>query len=102
MQAQLNNLFCLHRTDSRVSINSVTSFAGSINTRKAFKEFCKDLYNIGVTAEVIRQKKEDILNIFKSQDTAIASQIHDGNIAGQLPQVSDCSIFFNRNYINRR
>ena len=67
MQAQLTNILGLHRTSSRISLDSITSFAGSINTKKGYKEFCKSLYNIGITPEMINQKKKEILNIFKPQ-----------------------------------
>ena len=91
MQAQLNNLFGLHRTNSTVSIDSITSFAGSVNTKKAYKKFCKNLFGIGVTSEMISQKEEEILNIFKGQNTVISGQVDDSNISdqSQLPAVSD-------------
>ena len=84
----------MHRSTSRASIDSITSFAGSINTKKAFKTFCKDLYKIGVTAEVINQRKDEILEIFKPQNTTIGDQIDDSNDAdeSQLEAVSNCSI----------
>ena len=90
MQAQLNNVLGLHRTTSRVSIDSVTSFAASINTKKAFKRFCKNLYQSGVTAEIISQKESEILKILNSQSTASNIQGDDSNIAdqNQLPPVS--------------
>ena len=86
----MTDVLGLHRTTSRASIDSITSFAASINTKKAFKTFCKDLYKIGVTAEVINQKRDEILNIFNPQN-----KIDDNNIAGtsQLTEVRDCSIF---------
>ena len=91
MQAQLNNLLGLHGTNSTVSIDSITSFAGSVNTKKAYKKFCKNLFGIGVTSEMISQKEEEILNIFKAQNTAISGRVDVSNIASQsqLPAVSD-------------
>ena len=83
MQAQLNNILGLHRTTSSVSIDSITSFAGSTNTRSAFKKLCQNLYQIGVRAEMIKEKESDILNIFKAQNTAISGQIDNSNITGQ-------------------
>ena len=77
MQARLTDVLCLHHTDSRVSLDSITSFAGSINTKKAYKKFCKSLYQIGVTAEMISRKEREILNIFQPQCTATSSQIDD-------------------------
>ena len=78
MQAQLNYLVGLHRTKSTVSINSVTSFAGSTKTKGAFKRLCQDLYKVGVKAEMIEEKKSEILNIFQSQNTAIGGQTYSG------------------------
>ena len=88
----------LHRTDTRASINSVISFAGSINTKKAFKTFCNDLYGVGVTAEVISQKRSEILNILMPQNTIISGQADDSNVVdhSQLLAVSNCSIFVDR------
>ena len=92
MQSRLNDVLGLpvHHTNPRVSIDSITSFAGSINTKKAYKKFCKNLYRIGVTSEMISQKEGEILNIFNSQDTAISGQIENSNIAdqSQFPVVS--------------
>ena len=95
MQAQLNNLLGQHCTNSRVAIDSPTSFAGSLHrtnsrasissfvgstkTKAAFKKFCQNLYQIGVRAEMIREKESEILNIFKVQNTATSGQIdHTG------------------------
>ena len=90
VQARLTDVLGLHRTSSRVSIDSITSFAGSINTKKAYKSFCKDLYQIGVTPEMISQKKREILNIFKPQNTVIS----DGNNIPHQSQLSAVSDFF--------
>ena len=91
MQAQLTNVLGLHHTDSRVSLDSITSFAGSINTKKAYKKFCKSLFQTGVTAEMISQKEGEILKIFKPENTATSSQVDDHTIEdkSQLPPVSD-------------
>ena len=92
MQAQLNHILGLHRTNSSVSIDSITSFAGSTHTKKAYKEFCRSLFQIGVTSEMLRQKNTDILNIFRPQNAALFnSQMDDSNIVGQsqLPPVSN-------------
>ena len=99
MQSRLSDVLGLHRTNSRVSIDSITSFAGSVNTKKAYKKFCKNLFGIGVTSEMISQKEEEILNIFKAENTDISVQIDNNNIAdqSQLPTVSDLfpdSVFF--------
>ena len=82
MQAQLGNLLDLHRTKSRVSIDSITSFAGSTNTKRAFKKFCQNLYQIGVRGAMIREKESEIVKIFKAQNTAISGQIDNSDLAG--------------------
>ena len=74
-------LLGLHRTNSRVSLHSLTSFAGSINTKKAYKEVFQSLYRVGVTGEVLKQKKREILKIFGAQDSSI--QIDDNTIEDQ-------------------
>ena len=94
MQSQLTDVLGLYRTNSRVSIDSVTSLPGSVNTKKAFKKFFKGLYEIGVTAEMIRQKEGEIRNIFKPQKAATISDIDGSTFANQnqLPEVVDsCS-----------
>ena len=83
MQAQLNSILGLHRTTSRVSIDSITSFAGSTKTKSAFKKFCQNLYQMGVRADMIKEKEGEILNIFKPQNTVSTGQIDVGNIADQ-------------------
>ena len=84
MQAQLNNLLGLHRTKSRVSIDSISTLAGSINTKKAFKKFCQNLYQIGVRADLIKEKEREILDIFKAQNTDTNNlDVDVGNTADQ-------------------
>ena len=84
----------LHRTTSR---SSITSFAGSINTKMAYKRFCKNLFQIGVTSEMIAQKEGEILNIFNQPQvtaTGGGEGSDSGNIAneGQLLGVSSFSL----------
>ena len=66
-----------------MSIDSITSFAGSINTKKAYKKFCKGLYQVGVTSEMISEKEKEIFDIFKSQDIATTSWIDNSAIENQ-------------------
>ena len=81
-------LLGLHRTNSRVSLHSLTSFTGSINTKKVYKEVFQSLYRIGVTGEVLRQKKREILKIFGAQNSIEMddSTIEDQN---QFPAEGD-------------
>ena len=77
----------IRRTVSRAS---VISLPGSINTKRGYKEFCKSLYQTGITPEMISQKKKEIIRIFKSQDAAASVQ-GDGSTfqdQTQLPVVS--------------
>ena len=96
MQTQLK---ALQRKSSKASIHSITSFAGSINTKNAYKKVFKGLYDIGVTADMMRQKETEILNMFKHQNSVISGQTDDDNITeeSQLPAVS--SYFGNLIYI---
>ena len=117
IQARLTDVLGLHCTNARVSIDSISSFAGSINTKKAYKRFCKGLFEIGVTADMIKQKEEEIRNIFKSQNTTISGQIGDSSQMGdsqigdstivdqsQLPvlPVSHFPTFLNRNILTEK
>ena len=56
-----------------MSRDSIVSFAGSVNTKKAYKKFCKGLFNIGVTAEMIAQKEKEIQDIFNTRHPAASS-----------------------------
>lgn len=51
------------------------------NTKKAFKRLCKGLYEIGVTAAMIRQNKEETINLFESQVTKNVLWV--GNFSGE-------------------
>ena len=61
-------------------MEAISSFARSTNTKEAFKEFCKTLFEIGVTSSVISQNKCEILNICKP---LISAQINNSNTASQ-------------------
>ena len=75
MQVQLNNLFDLHRTSSTVSIDSVASCASSINTKKAFTKLFQDLYQMGVSADIIKEKEKEIFNILQHQNAITGGQL---------------------------
>ena len=86
MQEQLLGL---HRTTSRSSIISFSSLAGSINTKMAYKSFCKKLFQMGVTSEMIAQNEGDILNMLnRPQDTATSDGGNGTGNSTQLPTVS--------------
>ena len=96
IQARLDSVLGLHRTMSRDSV--VPLLAGSTNTKKAYKKFWKDLFNIGVTAEMISQKKKEMQDTFKTQHPAASSQIDDSTSEDpnpaphpQLPEVRNSS-----------
>ena len=87
MQARLDSVLGLRHTMSR---DSIVSFAGSINTKKAYKKFCKGLLNIGVTADMITQKEREIQDMFKPRGPASSNQIDDSPVVdpNQLPEAS--------------
>ena len=97
MQVQLTDILNLHHTNRRVSIDSITSFAGSVNSRRAYKEFCKNLFQIGVTAEMINQKENEIFEIFKAQNSAISGRIRNSltvNETSNSPVEDQVKAFF--------
>ena len=84
MQAQLTSVLGLHRTSSKVSVISIASFVKDADTRRAYRQFCKNLHQIGVTEDMIRQKENEILEVLRSQSTAASSQIGSSNITNQF------------------
>ena len=69
-------LLGLHGTNfTTVPVTSIASFAANTKTEIAYKQFCKDLYQIGVTEDIIQQKKGQILKILKSQGMVTSSPI---------------------------
>lgn len=67
MQADLNDILCLQRRDSIFA----TPFAGSIKSRKAFKELCGKLYQIGVRGDTIIRKETQVLDLFRRGSMAL-------------------------------
>ena len=93
MQGRIADAIGLQHTNSRASLDSVTSLPGSINTKKAYTKFCKGLFQIGVTPEMISQNEAAIHNIFNPQNTASSSQVVGKSITAedqpesQMPEV---------------
>ena len=85
IQARLDNILGLHRTTSS---DSIVSLAGSINTKKAYKKFIKDLLAIGVTADMINEKEKEIKDIFSPQQ-AVASNQMDDSTSGDQTQLPE-------------
>ena len=73
MQTQLNSIL-----DS-----TITSFAGSTNTKRSFMKFSRNLYQMGVRAEMIKGKEGEILKMFWPQNTATSGQVDGNPIVGQ-------------------
>ena len=69
IQAQLNAVLGLRCSSSLVSL------AGSINTKKVYRNFCKGLFDSGVTAEMIKSKEKEIHKMFKPRNATTSSQI---------------------------
>ena len=90
IQARLDSVLGLRRTISR---DSIVSFPGSINTKKAYKRFCRGLFNIGVTADMIGQKEREIQDIFKPQHPSSSNQLDDSTFVdrNRLPEVGNSS-----------
>ena len=77
IQAQLNIVLGLRRSSSLVSL------AGSINTKKVYRNLCKGLFESGVTAEMIKSKEKEIYNVFKPPNATTSNQIDVSTNAGQ-------------------
>ena len=88
IQAQLTDILGLRRTNSRVSVVSIATCVENNNTRRAYKQFCENLYKIGITEDTITQKEEEILAILGSQSVVPSSQpggsSNEGHHQGQL------------------
>ena len=82
VQERIAGVLGLHHTTSKVSL---ASLPGSINTKNAYKRLCKNLFQIGVTSEMITQKEGEILNMFSQpQDTVAGDEGENSDsIAGQ-------------------
>lgn len=79
----MNDILGLHRVSSRISVDSIASFAENINSRNAFDQFCKRLYEIGVTEDTIREKENEILEILRPKNMVAGSLIEDSNMKDQ-------------------
>ena len=93
MRARLDNILGLRlrRTTSR---DSLVSLAGSVNTKKAYKKLIKDLFAIGVTADMINDKEKEIKGLFGLQQAVASNPMDDstpGNQGPLLPEVGDSS-----------
>ncbi|RPB18758.1 hypothetical protein L211DRAFT_871653 [Terfezia boudieri ATCC MYA-4762] len=76
----------LRHRGSVESLNSIASFALSIgsNSKEAWKDLCRELHRNGVTAEMVKAKKEDILKLFRS---ATATGLTGNRNAAQEPEM---------------
>jgi len=54
----------LRRRESVASLYSIASFAPSIDQKESWKGLSKELHMNGVTADVIKAKKEEIHKLF--------------------------------------
>ena len=62
-------------TNSRISLTSIAAYAANTNTEIAFKQFQKDLYQIGVPEDLIQKKGDKIREILKSQGMVASRQV---------------------------
>ena len=75
----MNAVLGLRHKRFNVPITSIASFVENIN--KAYEQFYKDLYGIGVTQDMMQQKRKEVLEIFCSHNTVANLLIED---QGQL------------------
>ena len=76
-------LLGLHGTDSGISVTSIATFAANTNLETAYKQFCEDLCQIGVTEDMIQQNEDKILEILRSQGMVASSQLNRSMVGGQ-------------------
>ncbi|KAF8455123.1 hypothetical protein BGX38DRAFT_1169192 [Terfezia claveryi] len=91
IQEQLGQIFAgagLRRRGSVASLSSVASFALGLTQRQkaAWKELCTEFHCNGITAEMIKAKKKDIIKLFRTT-TAMSSnddslQAEQGTLSG--------------------
>ena len=60
----------LRRKHSALSLRSVASFAPSVKTKDAMKQLCRDLYRVGITADIIRDRKDQAVAAFRHPNTS--------------------------------
>ena len=83
VKAQLAVLLGLYGTEkSAISITSIASFAAhtDTNTETAYKQFRDGLYRIGVANSMVRQNKDKILEILRSQSMVASIQTGGSDI----------------------
>ena len=54
------------RRGSVASLRSIASFALSIGQKKAWKDLLRELHGNGITADMIKAKKEEIYRLFRT------------------------------------
>ena len=87
IQEQLGQLLIaggVRRRGSVASLHSIASFAGSIGQRTAWKELSKEFHGNGVTADMIKAKKEEILKLFRTASIHSFSGNPDERARGEL------------------
>ncbi|KAF8419525.1 ankyrin repeat-containing domain protein [Tirmania nivea] len=69
----------LHRKNST---SSLASFAVSINSKKTWKQFFRDLHKARVTGNMIRERKDQIVNLFQRSNSPVVAE----EVVGHKPQ----------------
>ena len=80
----MTSILGLHRTGSKISVTTIASFAASTNARDAYKQFCRNLYQIGVTEDELRQKENEILEILRPQSILTSTQTGNSGVQGRF------------------
>jgi len=61
----------LRRKNSTSSLHSIASFAVSINSKETWKKLFRDLHKAGVTAGMIRERKDQIVDFFQGSSPPV-------------------------------
>ena len=75
----LKNSKGLHRKSSISSLGSIASFEDSINYKEAWKQLCRGLYKAGVTADIIHERQDEIIELLQGSSPAIILQADTAN-----------------------
>ena len=83
-------LLGLHETSSRISVTSIAACAADTNTEIAYKQFQKELHQIGVPEALLQKNDDEIRKILKSQGMVASSQIGSRD-TGEKDQVLEAA-----------
>lgn len=83
-QSEMRHLLLEMKASWLQQRDSVTTSAGSINSRKAFEELSIKLHQIGVRGDMIKRKEMQVLDIFRGESISISPAVDTVIEGGQF------------------